>query len=214
MTETHPIFWSFRRCPYAMRARLAVQSSGVRVELREILLKDKPEAFLQTSASATVPAVKDGDLILDESFDVMRWALDKADPEGWLDMPQGWDAWIEECDGPFKAALDHTKYAVRYPDRDEAEEREKASVFLRKLDTQLEGQTFLFGDRATLADMAILPFVRQFANTDRAWFDAQDWPNLIRWLDAFLDSADFAGIMSKFKPWVPDQEPVFFPNQM
>lgn len=214
MTETHPIFWSFRRCPYAMRARLAVQSSGVPVELREILLKDKPEAFLQTSASATVPAVKDGNLILDESFDVMRWALAKADPEGWLDMPQGWEAWIEECDGPFKAALDHTKYAVRYPDRDEVEERAKASVFLRKLDTQLEGQTFLFGDQATLADMAILPFVRQFANTDRAWFDAQDWPNLIRWLDAFLDSADFAGIMSKYKPWVPDQEPILFPNQI
>ena len=212
MTLSRPIFWSFRRCPYAMRARLAVQSSGVQVELREILLKDKPDAFLQTSASATVPAVKDGDLILDESFDVMRWALVKSDPDGWLDMPDGWETWIEECDGPFKVALDHTKYAVRYPDKDEAAERAKASVFLQKINLQLNDRPFLFGDRKTLADMAILPFIRQFANTDRAWFDAQDWPNLIRWLDSFLDSAEFAGIMTKYKPWVPDQDPVIFPS--
>ena len=212
MTEELPIFWSFRRCPYAMRARLAVRSSGIQVELREILLKDKPDAFLQTSASATVPTVQHDDLIIDESFDIMRWALTKSDPEGWLNMPQGWEVWIEECDGPFKAALDHTKYAVRYPNRDKAEEREKASVFLRKLDTQLEGQSFLFGDRATLADMALLPFVRQFANTELAWFHAQEWPNLIRWLAAFLKSDDFVGIMNKYKPWEPEQAPILFPN--
>ena len=208
-----PILWSFRRCPYAMRARLAVQSSGIEVELREILLKDKPQAFLDVSASATVPALKDTDTIIDESFDVMRWALAKSDPEGWLNMPAGWEDLIEECDGPFKAALDHTKYAVRYPDMDEAVERAKASVFLRKLDAMLLDNKYLFGENPTLADMAILPFVRQFANTDRAWFDAQSWPHLIKWLDAFLDSAAFAGIMTKYTPWAPDQEPVIFPSQ-
>ena len=208
-----PILWSFRRCPYAMRARLAVQSSGIEVELREILLKDKPQAFLDVSKSATVPALKDTDTIIDESFDVMRWALAKSDPEGWLNMPSDWEDLIEECDGPFKSALDHTKYAVRYPDRDEAEERANASVFLRKLDGMLLDKKYLFGENPTLADMAILPFVRQFANTDRAWFDAQSWPHLIKWLDAFLDSAAFAGIMTKYTPWVPDQEPVIFPSQ-
>lgn len=213
MSDERPILWSFRRCPYAMRARLAVQSSGVVVELREILLKDKPAAFLETSASATVPALKHGELIIDESFDVMQWALAQSDPEAWLDMPEGWEAIVTECDGPFKTALDHTKYAVRFPDRDETEEREKAAVFLRKLDTMLADKRFLYGDWATLADMAVLPFVRQFANTDRAWFDAQDWPHLIRWLDAFLDSTAFASIMTKYPPWVPDQDPVIFPHQ-
>ena len=207
-----PIFWSFRRCPYAMRARLAVQSSGIAVELREILLKDKPAAFLDTSASATVPALTEGDLILDESLEIMLWALNKSDPAGWLAMPEGGHDLISECDGPFKAALDHTKYAVRYPDLDETEEREKASVFLRKLNTLLTENEYLFGDTPSLADMAILPFVRQFANTDRAWFDAQDWPALITWLDRFLDSAEFAAIMTKYPPWVPDQEPVVFPS--
>ena len=207
-----PIFWSFRRCPYAMRARLAVQCSGVAVELREILLKDKPAAFLDTSTSATVPALKEGDLILDESLEIMFWALNKSDPLGWLAMPEGGHDLIAECDGPFKSALDHTKYAVRYPDLDETEKRAKASIFLRKLNTLLAEKAYLLGNNPNLADMAILPFVRQFANTDRAWFDAQDWPALIRWLDRFLDSAEFAAIMTKNPPWVPDQEPVVFPS--
>lgn len=205
-----PILWSFRRCPYAMRARLAVQASGVQVELREILLRDKPQAFLDTSSSATVPALRAGDLILDESLDIMKWALGQSDPLGLLDMPNDGHALIEESDGPFKDALDHTKYAVRYPDLDMETEREKAATFLRKLDDMLDGQDWLYG-RQTLADLAIQPFVRQFANIDRAWFDAQGWPNLLRWLNTFLNSAEFAAIMPKFPPWEPEQDPVLFP---
>lgn len=212
MTGQLPILWSFRRCPYAMRARLAVQSSGIAVELREILLKDKPDAFLATSASATVPALKADQTVLDESFDIMLWSLRQSDPESWLNMPDGWGQLIEDCDGPFKTALDHTKYAVRHPDKDEREEREKASVFLRQLNDMLRDQEYLYGDHPTLADMAILPFVRQFANTDRIWFDAQHWPQLIQWLDRFLDSAAFANIMDKYPLWKPDQEPVIFPS--
>lgn len=204
-----PILWSFRRCPYAMRARLAVQSAGVRCELREILLKDKPAAFLATSASGTVPALQVVKTI-DESRDIMVWALEQNDPESWLDMPEAGHALITENDGPFKAALDHTKYAVRHPDKDETEERAKAATYLHALNTQLT-QRFLFKDTPSLADMAILPFVRQFANTDRAWFDRQDWPNLIRWLDAFLESTAFTGIMTKYPPWQEGQTPVHFP---
>ena len=195
-----------------MRARLAVQSSGVEVELREILLKDKPDAFLNNSASGTVPALKTFDTVIDESFDIMLWALQISDPEGWLDMPAGWQDLIIECDGPFKAALDHTKYAVRYPDQDEGAERAKASAYLLNLDARLTSTAFLFGSNPTLADMAILPFVRQFANTDRAWFDAQDWPDLIIWLNRFLESDRFATIMTKYAPWVPGQDPVIFPE--
>lgn len=205
-----PILWSFRRCPYAMRARLAIQSAGVQTELREILLKDKPDAFLKTSASGTVPAL-DADTIIDESRDIMIWALNQRDPAAWLDMPDEGCDLIDTNDGPFKTALDHTKYAVRFPDRDETEDRANASVFLNDLNRRLAKTDYLFKDTPTLADMAILPFVRQFANTDRGWFDAQDWPDLIRWLDAFLNSAAFKGIMTKYPPWHPDQTPVHFP---
>ncbi len=212
MTQ-HPILWSFRRCPYAMRARLAVLSAGIKVELREILLREKPPAFLQTSASATVPALRLKDQVLDESLDIMVWALEQNDPQRLLDMPkEGWDL-IAVNDGPFKLALDHTKYASRYPEIDNLAEREKAARYLVELDQRLAGQGQLFDDRPTLADLALLPFVRQFAHIDRAWFDRQDWPNLITWLDRFLESKPFTSIMKKYAPWSAGDAPVWFGAQ-
>lgn len=197
-----PILWSFRRCPYAIRARLAVASANVPVELREVVLRDKPDAFLQTSPSGTVPTLDLGDRVIDESLDIMVWALKQKDPLNLLDMPaEGWDL-IATNDGPFKAALDHTKYSTRYPDLDATEEREKAAAFLRHLDQRLDGKSWLFGNRPTLADYALIPFVRQFAYIDRLWFDAQDWPHLIEWLDAFLRSDVFASVMDKHPQWV------------
>lgn len=207
-----PILWSFRRCPYAMRARLAIQSSGQPVALREILLKDKPAPFLAASPKGTVPVVQDGLRVIEESRDVMLWALAKNDPEGWLDMSDEGYALIDECDGPFKKALDHTKYAVRYPELDETEEREKALAFLRKLDARLQDTPFLMGARRTLADMAILPFVRQFANSDRTWFDAQGLAAVSKWLDDFLTSDRFRAIMVKYQPWQEGQDQVIFPQ--
>lgn len=209
-----PILWSFRRCPYAMRARLAIQSSGQPVALQEIVLKDKPTPFLTASPKGTVPVVQEGPRVIEESRDVMLWALAKNDPEGWLDMPDEGYALIDECDGPFKKALDHTKYAVRYPELDEAEEREKALAFLRKLEARLQDTPFLLGSRRTLADMAILPFVRQFANTDRAWFDAQGLTALTHWLDDFLTSDRFRAIMVKYPPWQEGQDQVIFPQTL
>jgi glutathione S-transferase len=206
-----PVLYTFRRCPYAMRARLAIQSSGQPVALQEILLKDKPAPFLAVSPKGTVPVVQDGERVIEESRDVMLWALGRNDPEGWLDMPDEGFALIDACDGPFKAALDHTKYAVRYPELDEAEEREKALTFLRDLDARLQQTSFLMGNRRTLADMAILPFVRQFANTDRAWFDTQGLMALTTWLDDFLRSDRFRGIMTKYPPWQEGQDQVIFP---
>jgi len=208
---TLPILWTFRRCPYAMRARLAIQSSGRQVVLQEILLKDKPTAFLAASPKGTVPVVQDGDDVIEESRDVMLWALGRSDPENWLEMPAEGHTLIDTCDGPFKQALDHTKYAVRFPDRDEAAERAKAMVFLRDLDARLSHSPFLMGPKRTLADMAILPFVRQFANTDRAWFDAQGLGPLTAWLDAFLGSDRFRKVMTKYPPWQNGQDQVLFP---
>ena len=208
---TLPILWTFRRCPYAMRARLAIWSSGQKVALREILLKDKPAPFLAASPKATVPVVQDGDIVIEQSREVMLWALGRNDPEGWLEMPQEGHALIDTSDGPFKTALDHTKYAVRFPDRDEAEERAKAMVFLTELNDRLTQSRFLMGSRRSLADMAILPFVRQFANTDRDWFDAQGLGPLTKWLDDFLASDRFRAIMTKYPPWQNGQDQVLFP---
>ncbi len=206
-----PILWSFRRCPFAIRARLAIYAAGVPVALREILLRDKPAAFLAASPSATVPNLQ-ADVTLDESRDIMLWALQQNDPRGWLTKPDEAAALIDLCDGPFKAALDHTKYAVRYPHLDVVAERGKAANILQAWNARLATQDYLTGPTFTLADAALLPFVRQFANIDRAWFDDQDWPHLIRWLDAFLASPDFAAIMVKYPPWQPGQDQVTFPD--
>ncbi len=206
----YPTLWSFRRCPYAMRARLGILSAGLKVELREIILRAKPEAFLETSPSATVPALRLSDQVLDESLDIMVWALRQNDPLALLDMPDdGWDL-IQANDGPYKAALDHTKYATRYPDLDHVAERAVASAYLVALEERLQGQMWLFGEQPKLADLAILPFVRQFANIDRAWFDVQDWSSLRAWLDRFTDSVMFAQIMPKFPPWSQGDAPVLF----
>lgn len=203
-----PILYSFRRCPYAMRARLALDVSGVQTQLREIQLRDKPAAFLEVSPSATVPCLITPAQTIDESLDVMVWALEQNDPDGWLTMPQaGWD-WIRRSDGPFKSALDRTKYATRYPDEDPGHHRAIASTFLSELDAQID--TWMFTD-PSLADFAILPFVRQFAFIDKDWFDAQNWPRLQAWLEAFLTSERFVHIMQKFPPWQEGHAPVVFP---
>jgi len=211
-----PILYSFRRCPYAMRARLAVASSRQECKLREIVLRDKAEEFLQTSPSATVPTLKipEGDVI-DESLDIMIWALSRHDPEGWLAPDTGslenMLELIEAADGDFKSALDRYKYATRYEGADGLAERAKAVVFLQGLDNRLQNSPHLFGDKTTLADMAIAPFVRQFANVDSDWFDAQNWPHLLRWLEGFLISDRFSAIMDKYPRWQPGDAPTRFP---
>ena len=191
-----------------MRARLAIASAGQDVELREILLRDKPAAFLSTSPSGTVPCLVVADGVIDESLDVMIWALRQNDPEGWLAMPEAGHHWIARADGPFKDALDRTKYANRYPELDPAEQRGVAAGFLSELDDTIGQWIF---DHPTLADFAILPFVRQFAFIDKDWFEAQPWPSLQAWLDRFLVSDRFAQIMEKYPQWQDGDPPVLFP---
>ncbi len=203
-----PVLYSFRRCPYAMRARLALQSSRLTVELREVVLREKPEAFLDVSPTATVPCLVTTKDVIDESLDIMKWSLAQNDPEDWLDMPdEGWDL-ITKSDGPYKSALDRTKYANRYPDSDPAEQRAKAGEFLTDLNMRIDSWIF---DRPTIADYAILPFVRQFAFIDKAWFDQMPWPDLQAWLERFLTSKRFAGIMTKYPQWKQDDEVTLFP---
>ena len=192
-----------------MRARLALLASRQQVELREVVLRDKPDEFLAVSPSGTVPCLMAGDTVLDESLDIMIWALSQNDPQGWLDMSKAVHAMIARADGPFKHALDRTKYAARYPEEDAAEHRAYASAFLADLDAQLGDWLY---ERPTLADYAILPFVRQFAFIDKTWFDAQPWPNLQRWLETFLASPEFNAIMDKYPQWRAGDPAIRFPT--
>lgn len=190
-----------------MRGRLAIASAGFEVALREVLLRDKPESMLEASPKATVPVLvlPDG-TVIDESLDVMLHVLHQRDPEHFLTPTSGslddMLALIAQSDGPFKSALDRYKYSNRYEDVDATEQRQMASAFLGKLDERFAGNNgYLFGNRLSLADLAILPFVRQFANVDRTWFDTQDWPALIEALKNFRESERFMVIMEKYPQW-------------
>lgn len=196
-----------------MRARLAIQSAGINVQLREILLNDKAPNFLVSSPKGTVPVVVTHDEVIEESLDIMRWALDLADPEGWLKMPDAGYDWISRNDSKFKEAIDHIKYFVRYPNLDLRIERETAAEILHDLNIQVGNSPWMFGENCSLADMAILPFVRQFANIDNSWFDAQGWQNLDLWLTAFLKSNRFNSIMTKYNKWTSEDPVISFPSR-
>ena len=197
-----PVLYTFRRCPYAIRARLAVAVSGQRVDLIEVALREKPEPMLRLSPKGTVPVLHLGDgQVIDESMDVMHWALNLADPEGWLGPNDAtraaMKALIDENDGEFKHHLDRTKYANRYDGVDPEYHRSKALVFLAKLDGMLATTGALFGEQPLLADWAILPFVRQFANIDRPRFDREVGTALCAWLDRGLGTELFVDVMKK-----------------
>ncbi|MEO0356864.1 MAG: glutathione S-transferase [Pseudomonadota bacterium] len=208
---THPILYSFRRCPYAMRARLAVQSAGIACDLREIVLRDKAHEFLTASPKGTVPVVVTANTVIEESLDVMTWALGQNDPEGWLDMPQdGWN-WIDRWDKAFKPQLDRTKYPNRYIGEDVSTYRNAADAHLADLNGAIKGP-FLFGPDPKIADFAMLPFVRQFAFIDKPQFDARPWPKIHAWLDNFLASSRFEQIMEKYPMWVQGDPVTVFPT--
>ena len=202
-----PVLYSFRRCPYAMRARLALHASGIAVDHREIELKNKPARMLTASPKGTVPVLvlPDGS-VLDESLDIMRWALQAQDPLRWWPNDPlrlaATMAFIEENDGPFKHALDRYKYPHRFGLADGAAWREVGSKFLMRLEAVLVTQPHLAGEQQGLCDAALAPFVRQFAHTDKTWFAAQPWPLLAHWLAQFEASAAFAAIMHKHGTWI------------
>ena len=198
--------FSFRRCPYAMRARMALEVSGAELDLVEVSLRNKPARMLEISPKGTVPVIElDDGTVIDESLDIMLWTLNNNDPEGWLgpdeDNLQAMLALIEDNDGDFKHHLDRTKYAVRYEGADPEVHRKDAQVFLDGLATRLKQNAFLMGDTPRLVDWAILPFVRQFANIDRERFDASNDPKLREWLDWGLASERFQTIMKKGSRW-------------
>lgn len=201
-----PILYSFRRCPYAIRARLAIKISNVQIEFREVLLADKPKEMLACSGKGTVPVLllPDGNVI-DESLDIMWWALRQHDPQNWLpDKPSKLDEinhLIEMNDTDFKQQLDHYKYAERFPEQSILTYRQQAEGFLQQLEKKLQQYSYLSGHSISLADMALLPFIRQFANVDKNWFYQTPYRKLQAWLDHLLDENLFRDVMKKYPPW-------------
>lgn len=194
-----PVLYSYRRCPYAMRARMALKYAGVAVEIREISLKDKPLHMLQVSPKGTVPVlVLPEGKVIDQSLEIMNWALQQADADGWL---RGDNALTQqlmiENDGCFKQALDKYKYAIRFPENAAEAYRSQGEIFLSTLERQLNQASFLVGSTLSLADIAIFPFIRQFTAVDNSWFDAADYPRLKAWLKQLLASELFNSVMEK-----------------
>jgi glutathione S-transferase len=194
-----PILYSFRRCPYAMRARLALLVSGTKCEIREVKLSAKPAELLAVSPKATVPVlVLPDDTVIDESLDIMYWALGCHDPGGWLDRID--ERLLAQNDGPFKHHLDRYKYPGRYA-ADGIDHRAAGVALLAPIEQRLIASAYLCGEAPGLTDAALMPFIRQFAATDQGWFDIQPLPHLQAWLAGYLASALFEAAMIRLAPW-------------
>lgn len=211
------ILYSFRRCPYAMRARLALTACLPKqtLELREVVLKNKPQAMLDISPKGTVPVLQlDDGNVIEESLDIMQWSLENNKVQQAQLYPDNLQTdiheLIKENDGDFKWALDRYKYSDRFEESEEFY-REKAEVYLKKLNILLSEHKYLVSDQVTLADLAVFPFVRQLAHVNKNWFYQSQYEHLIKWLDYFLESDLFKSIMTKYAQWEPDQETVYFP---
>jgi len=219
MTETAPslpVLYSFRRCPYAMRTRLTLKYSQISVELREVKLSQKPNDLLALSAKGTVPvlALTDGS-VLDESLDIIQWALSKRDLDNWklAGQPRFCKDAIElitQNDGKFKNNLDRYKYADRYPDYPAIYYRQAGERFIQELDHRLSIHPYLVCEQLSIADIAVLPFVRQFAHVDRNWFFNSEHKNVINWTLKLMETPLFQFIMKKQKPWNSGDEPTVF----
>ena len=208
-----PILYSFRRCPYAMRARMAIHASGQKCELREVLLRDKPPSMLEYSPKGTVPVLilQDG-YVIDESLDVIDWALNLNDPDDWQrskDTKKTKEL-IKINDGEFKYHLDRYKYSKRYDNEDPEFHRKKCLKFIESVNNELNNSKYIFDDNISYADIVLLPFIRQFRIADIDWFDALPYNNLKKWLSGFLDSTLLNSIMKKYDFWKEGDKSIVF----
>ena len=199
-----------------MRARLAIAYSQQNIEWREVLLKAKPDALINISPKATVPVLQlESGQVIDESFDIMLWALDKSDPHQWLghdlNTRNEIHTLIQENDFHFKPNLDRYKYSVRFPEKTPEEHRKAGEEFLAALEHRLTLSSYLVGEKITLADAAIFPFIRQFVGVDSKWFEGAPYPRLREWLQSWLTSTLFQSVMIKHTPWKSGDAPIEFP---
>jgi len=209
------IIYSFRRCPYAMRARMAIAYSQISVEMREVFLKNKPIELISISPKATVPVLLlENGIVLEESLDIMYWAIAKNDPQN-INIHDCTDlktiSLIKENDEDFKKHLDHYKYADRFPEYDQLYYRTQGEIFLKKLENLLTKHNYLNGENLSIVDYAIFPFIRQFAHVDKTWFDHSEYDHLRNWLNRFLNSKLFLLVMKKYPQWKLEDELVTFP---
>ena len=198
-----------------MRARMAIAISGQQVEFREVILKDKPPSMIELSPKGTVPVLSlSSGKVIDESLDVIDWALKLNDPDNWLRSNQSKRSskLIHINDNEFKHHLDRYKYSKRYDNEDPIAHREKCLIFINELEEQLNCSQFLYDDKISALDISILPFIRQFRITDMEWFDSLAKPNTQNWLMKFLESKLFKSIMIKYDKWEEGDEKIFFPS--
>ena len=212
-----PILYSFRRCPYAMRARLALLASGIQVELREVVLRNKPPELLAASPKGTVPVlITPAGLVIDQSLDIMLWALRQNDPAHWLPADSATCnagmALLARCDGEFKTHLDRYKYPQRHEGANRESSRAMAGLFVVDLEARLTQNNYLFGSNISIFDAGLAPFLRQFAHTDAVWFATQPWPQVQAWLAAFEASEAFKQVMTVNSPWMLGAPKVVFPS--
>ena len=210
----YPILYTFRRCPYAMRARFAIRSSKIIVEIREIKLQEKPSEFLKLSPKGTVPVlITSSGVVLEESLDIIYWALNKNDPHKWLAKGklenQDIRKLLDDLENKFKPNLDKYKYPSRFSGVDQYLHRDKNLCFLKKLNYYIKNNKSLNCEHLSLLDYAIFPFVRQFRNVDQDWFDKLNFIFLNKWINQIIDSKDFSSIMKKFKKWEPNDVPIY-----
>ena len=217
-SDVLPILYSFRRCPYAIRARLALHAAGLNIEMREVALRNKPESMLSASPKGSVPVLllPDG-RVIDESWDIMQWALRQHDPDGWLGTNDGYIKaafpLVIENDTAFKDRLDRYKYPDRYPEHTQTHYRIQAEIFLQELESRLHTTPFLLGDTLSIADAAIFPFIRQFAGVNEDWFGKSSYVSMQRWLNYILSSDRFSAVMKKYPPWQPGDTPVILTDK-
>lgn len=199
-----PIFYSYRRCPYAMRARMALTYSGIQVVHRKIELRNKPQSLLMASPKGTVPVLCLEELILEQSVDIIRWSLAQSDPDGWGLVDESLaQNWIEKNDGPFKTLLDQYKYPNRYPDlNQETLLNEARELMLEPLELSLQSSQYLLGNKISWVDVAIFPFIRQFSMVNPQRFNELPHEATKRWLKQHLDSELFQSVMHQYPIWL------------
>ena len=203
-----PVLYSYRRCPYAMRARMALKCADIQVEHREIEFRNKPKSMLLVSPKGTVPVLCLDGLVLDQSLDIMRWALEKSDPDGWSSLDaKASQAWIEKNDGPFKVLLDQYKYPNRFPDLNPDDVLNSAvELMLKPMESALQSSKYLMGNKMSLVDVAIFPFIRQFAAVNPQCFEELPFPLVKAWLNQHLESDLFNSVMDKHPTWIDMSE--------
>jgi len=199
-----PILYSYRRCPYAMRARMALKYASIELELREIALREKPKSMLLASPKGTVPVLCLDGQVIDQSLDIMHWALQKSDPDGWKNVDEKTaNNWIENNDGLFKTLLDQYKYPNRYPELNPEEVLNTAIEFMLKpMESNLQQTEYLIGNQISWVDVAIFPFIRQFAGVNPQKFEDLALPATRKWLSQHIESQLFNAVMEKHPTWV------------